>query len=514
MGHTMTGGYAKLVEALREGASAIDELPYSPAFMDAKDMMLGVLSEIDRRETEPKCYEWDDPVGEDHAFDQLLSSLKTQPDYDDDGVEKANGQYWDAVRQYLESTCSTRPLTRNEEIFLTRKIREYSDRLIDGLLSYDACIGHVMYLVQSPRHERKGCFVDATATMSQEQMDRVERLLTSNASDMEIYDRTKNERKRHYIMSSVRRRRTLAKKALQEAGIRPAPMLMESMYRGLLAEGSMDGELVPYGSLLQRIMDGRAAMTSSNARLVVYIGKKYRYRGLDFLDVLQEGHTGLMTAVDKYEHERGNKFTTYATWWIRQAITRAIADQSRTIRIPVHAVEEIGKFRRARARLTVSNQRSPSDEEIAEELGWGVGKVHDTRKRAMHPISIDEADHDSDDPFGAFIPDETVEMPSNYIETEQAREVLDDVLGTLTRREEVVIKLRNGFYDAGIEEEFGVETGSVYKLEDIGKIFNITRERIRQIEEKAMRKLRHPGRSRRLESVMHTLDDVMETVGA
>ncbi len=255
---------------------------------------------------------------------------------------------------------------------------------------------------------------------------------------------------------------------------------------------TMEEELELSDRILEGDEEAKHILAEANLRLVVSIAKRYVGRGMLFLDLIQEGNIGLMKAVEKFDVSKGFKFSTYATWWIRQAITRAIADQARTIRVPVHMVETINKLARIHRQLTLELNREPTEEELAKKMNTTVEKIREIYKISQEPVSLETPIGEEDDShLGDFVPDERNMSPEDYATNEMLKDEIGEVLLTLTEREEKVIRLR-----------FGLEDGKVRTLEEVGQMFGVTRERIRQIEAKALRKLRHPSRSRKLKDYM------------
>ena len=271
------------------------------------------------------------------------------------------------------------------------------------------------------------------------------------------------------------------------------PVRMYLKEIGKISLLTLDEEMELSARIVAGDEEAKNKLAESNLRLVVSIAKRYVGRGMLFLDLIQEGNIGLMKAVEKFDASKGYKFSTYATWWIRQAITRAIADQARTIRVPVHMVETINRLSRFQRQLTLELNREPTDEELAKKMHLSLDKVREVIKIAQEPVSLETPIGEEDDShLGDFVKDERSMSPEEYTVHELLKDEISDVLLTLTEREEQVLRLR-----------FGLDDGSSKTLEEVGQMFGVTRERIRQIEAKALRKLRHPSRSRKLKDFLN-----------
>jgi len=447
----------------------------------------------------------------------------------------------DPIRLYLSQMAEIPLLSRTEEISLAKKIEVTRKRFRRTLLSCDyAMRATVALLTQVYKGELpfdRTIKVSLTEQLTKEQilsrmphnLRTIEHLLDSNRRDFArlIRKSASREEKLAARKTFLRRRRKclqlVEELSLRTRRVHPLMKQLEDLSRRMdfitsrleVIRGNdecrrersrlrhelydlMMMTLESPRSLRQRCRSARSQsseyeiakrnLSSGNLRLVVSIAKKYRNRGLTFLDLIQEGNTGLMRAVDKYEHRRGFKFSTYATWWIRQAITRAIADQARTIRIPVHMIETINKLTRTSRSLVQELGREPTAEEIGERMDLPASKVRKIMKIAQEPISLETPiGEEEDSHLGDFIEDKNAVSPIDSVIFANLKDQTRKVLKTLTPREELVLKMR-----------FGVGDGSEHTLEEVGRSFNVTRERIRQIESKALRKLRHPSRATKL----------------
>ena len=480
-----------------------------------------------------------------HEDDDLLDEGEAQAVIAEALAEASSRRIDDPIRMYLTQMGSISLLTREEEIRLAKKIESTRFVFRRLILESDYAARQAIEILELV-HEGKLPF-DRTMRISTAEenakqkvasripvnVKTIKTLLAANEADWERCEHGGLEkREREDVLQTMQSRRRKIATLLEECCLRTAkiqPLLrklqsiskkfkqierdmtyakkhkaqvdpddiivmQEEMagLRHLVLESpeQLEARLRRIAVVFEEYDQGKRDLSGGNLRLVVSIAKKYRNRGLPFLDIIQEGNTGLMRAVDKYEYRRGYKFSTYATWWIRQAITRAIADHARTIRVPVHMIETMSKLRGIQKRLLQDIGREPTLEEIAEVADMTIEETKRVMKISRHPISLDRPVGESEDSqFGDFIEDERQQAPSETATSEMLRSRINDVLKTLTYREREILKLR-----------YGIGDGYTYTLEEVGRIFKVTRERVRQVESKAIRKLQHPVRRRRLSS--------------
>jgi RNA polymerase primary sigma factor len=479
--------------------------------------------------------------------EEILDEAEAQAAVEAALAEQGSKRIDDPIRMYLTQMGTIPLLTREEEIRLAKKIEttrmcfrrltlasDYAAHLAVGILKqvHEGTLPFDRTMRISTAEENHKETIAARIPMN---VPTIERLLTRNREIFEVMDGKISDTKRADLMDQMEKNRRKVAVLLEECCLRTSriqPLLrklqgldrkvkevqfqlkkaakhperfdpedIQVMHdevdglRSIVLEGTEDLEMRV--KRIQRAFleyeQAKRDLSGGNLRLVVSIAKKYRNRGLPFLDIIQEGNTGLMRAVDKYEYKRGYKFSTYATWWIRQAITRAIADHARTIRVPVHMIETMSKLRTIQKHLLQELGREPTVEEIALRAKMPIEETRRVMKVSRHPISLDRPVGESEDShFGDFIEDERQESPSESASSELLRQRINDVLKTLTYREREILKLR-----------YGIGDGYTYTLEEVGRIFKVTRERVRQVENKAIRKLQHPVRRQRLASFLN-----------
>jgi RNA polymerase primary sigma factor len=485
-------------------------------------------------------------VDEDTQADPFLS--KDDDEIDEEAVDEIiSERIDDPVRMYLTQMGEIPLLSREEEIRLAKKIevarKRFRKKVLESEISLESAL-KILTEVQKgelafDRTLRGNNTLDVKKTEMESRLNEntqtLKKILERNQQDFDKYSLTQpHTKERAQLARKIRARRRKGVILLEELGLQTKkirPMMQElqkissKMQNILLETQQIANEATKatrtqklhrdIDSLIRRTRESpekllrrvkqieqrydeyesaKRRLSSGNLRLVVSIAKKYRNRGLTFLDLIQEGNTGLMKAVEKYEYRRGFKFSTYATWWIRQAITRSIAEQARTIRIPVHMIETMSKLRNVSKRLIQKKGREPTIEEISKETNISIDETKRVMKVAKLPISLDRPIGENDDSyFGDFIEDEGAESPVTAVTHEMLKDKIDKVLQTLTYREREIIKLR-----------YGIGDGYTYTLEEVGRLFNVTRERVRQIEAKAVRKLQHPVRARKLEGFLES----------
>lgn len=521
--------YEEINDTLPTSFDSADQIDQVLIFLSGMDIQILNQAEVERQKERKK----------------EVKELEALP-------KKSEGSSDDPVRMYLKEMGSVPLLTREEEVEISKRIEKAQIQIEKIIMRFRYCareaVSIAMHLItQKERFDKiaaekevdnKQFYIDllpklkdliqkedryledCLLKMNQEGISKTDKLKISEDVEKSRIRTQAYLRRMHFrynviedfgevILASYDRFQTLEKEIRELAPRaeknRFAKAKLQAAKRKLikreLAAGRSIDEFRKDVKMLQRWMDksqeAKREMVESNLRLVISIAKKYTNRGLSFLDLIQEGNMGLMKAVEKFEYRRGYKFSTYATWWIRQAVTRAIADQARTIRIPVHMIETINKVLRGAKKLMMETGKEPTPEELANELGLTAERVREIYKIAQHPISLQAEVGDSgESQFGDFIEDTAIESPADATGYSILKDKMNEVLSTLTDRERTVLI-----------ERFGLLDGKPKTLEEVGIRFKVTRERVRQIEAKALRKMRHPTRSKQLQAFLEAVEN-------